>query len=187
MKELILASKSPRRKELLEKCGIPFTVEAADIDETLNPELSLREAVEDLSLRKAEEVLRHHPDAVVLGSDTIVVIHDQVLGKPADRNEAARMLELLSGNTHQVITGFAFVSNRESFSDCTVSNVTFNSLTPKEIDEYISSGEADDKAGAYGIQGLAGRFISQIEGDYYAVMGLPLSRVYSECKNLETY
>ncbi len=187
MKRLILASKSPRRKELLEKTGIPFDIDAAEIDETLNPSLSLSDAVRDLSLRKASAVLERHPDAVVLGSDTIVVIDDMVLGKPKDRQDAKNMLESLSGKTHQVITGFALVSDRKTVSDVSVSHVTFAPLSEAEIDTYLTSGEADDKAGAYGIQGLAGKFITRIEGDYYAIMGLPLSRVYQELKNINSY
>ena len=187
MKQLILASKSPRRRELLEKCGIPFEIDAAEIDETLDPSLSLCEAIRDLSVRKASAVLERHPDSVVLGSDTIVVIDDRVLGKPHDREDARCMLEELSGRTHQVITGFAIVSNRRVHSDVSVSHVTFADLSVSEISTYLASGEADDKAGAYGIQGLAGKFITGIEGDYYAIMGLPLSMVYQELKNIDSY
>lgn len=187
MKQLILASKSPRRKELLAKCGIPFEIDAAEIDETLKDSCPLTEAIMDLSLRKASAVLLRHPSAAVLGSDTIVVVENRVLGKPADRDDARLMLQELSGRTHQVITGFALVSSKKTFCDVSVSNVTFTDLSSAEIEEYIASGEADDKAGAYGIQGLAGKFITKIEGDYYAIMGLPLSKVYQELKNLNTY
>ena len=187
MKKLILASKSPRRKELLEKCGIPFSVDAAEIDETLNPALPLSEAIMDLSVRKASAVLKRHPDAVVLGSDTIVVADGEILGKPKDREDAKRMLGELSDRTHQVITGFAFVSSEKVFRDVSVSDVTFSRLSEQEIEAYVSSGEADDKAGAYGIQGLAGKFITGISGDFYAIMGLPLSMVYQELKNIDSY
>lgn len=187
MKKLILASKSPRRKELLEKCGIPFSVDAAEIDETLNPALPLSEAIMDLSVCKASAVLERHPDAVVLGSDTIVVADGRILGKPKDRDEAKCMLGELSDRTHQVITGFAFVSSEKVFRDVSVSDVTFSRLSEQEIEAYVSSGEADDKAGAYGIQGLAGKFITGISGDFYAIMGLPLSMVYQELKNIDSY
>jgi len=187
MKKLILASKSPRRKEILEKCGIPFEIDAAEIDETLRSSLSLTDAIMELSVRKASAVLERHPDAVVLGSDTIVVIDNRVLGKPHDRNDARSMLEELSGRTHQVITGLALVSGKKTYTGVSVSHVSFAKLSEDEITEYLSSGEADDKAGAYGIQGLAGRFITNIDGDYYAIMGLPLSMVYQELKNLNSY
>ncbi len=187
MKQLILASKSPRRKELLEKCGVPFEIDAAEIDETLNSDCSLTDAIMDLSVRKASAVLKRHPEAAVLGSDTIVVIDNRVLGKPHDREEARRMLEELSGRTHQVITGLAFVSSKKTFTDVSVSHVSFAPLSEAEISEYLSTGEADDKAGAYGIQGLAGRFITNIDGDFYAIMGLPLSMVYQELKNIDSY
>ena len=187
MKQLILASQSPRRKELLEKCGIPFTVEAAEIDEALNPKITLEEAVMDLSMRKASFILSKHPDCAVLGSDTIVVADRKVLGKPSDRSEARAMLKILSGRTHEVITGFSLVSSKRTRRDVSVSHVTFAPLSEEEISLYLESGEADDKAGAYGIQGLAGKFITHINGDYYAIMGLPLSLVYAELKNLEMY
>lgn len=187
MKQLILASQSPRRKELLEKCGIPFLVEAADIDETLNPELPLEDAIQELSYRKAAAVLAHHPDAVVLGSDTIVVVDRTVLGKPENRREAEWMLRKLSGNTHQVITGICLLSSRREYRNVSVSDVTFMPLSEEEIRFYLESGEADDKAGAYGIQGLAGNYITSIRGDYYAIMGLPVSMVYAELKNINSY
>jgi septum formation protein len=185
MKPLILASQSPRRKELLEKCGVPFTVEAADLDETLNPELTLEEAVMDLSFRKAKAVLEVHPDAVIIGSDTIVVKDGKILGKPKDRKEAKEMLEMLSGASHQVITGLCILSKEREYRNVSVSDVTFAELTEEEIIDYLESGEADDKAGAYGIQGKAGNFITGIRGDYYAIMGLPVSMIYQELKNLK--
>ena len=187
MKSLILASKSPRRKELLEKCGIPFTVEAAEIDETLNEDLPLTEAIQDLSRRKAEAILKIHPDSVILGSDTIVVIDGKILGKPKDHDEAKQMLRELSGRSHQVITGFCLLSSLHCHTEVSVSEVYFTEMTEEEIDAYVATGEADDKAGAYGIQGLAGKFITKIEGDYYTIVGLPLSQVYQELKNLSNY
>ena len=110
MKELILASRSPRRRELLQKCGIPFTADAADLDETINPDNPLQEEIQALSFRKAEAVLKRHPDAIVIGSDTIVTIHGEVLGKPHDHEDAKRMLRELSGTTHEVITGLCILS-----------------------------------------------------------------------------
>lgn len=187
MKKLILASQSPRRRELLEKCGIPFICEPADIDETITEGNDLSDEIHRLSRRKAEAVLALHPDAVIIGSDTIVAVDGKVLGKPKDRNEAREMLQMLSGNTHQVITGLCVISSRRCFQDVSVSHVTFAPLSSEEIDAYVSSGECDDKAGAYAIQGGAGRFITNIDGDYYAIMGLPLNSVYEELKNISLY
>lgn len=187
MKKLILASQSPRRRELLEKCGIPFTCEPADIDEAIDDSRDLADEIRRLSRRKAEVILVRHPDAVVVGSDTIVAVNGRVLGKPADREDAARMLKMLSGNTHQVITGLCVISDRKIFQDVSVSHVTFAKLSDEEIRDYVSSGECDDKAGAYAIQGGAGKFITNIDGDYYAIMGLPLNSVYEELKNMSDY
>ncbi len=187
MKKLILASQSPRRRELLEKCGIPFTCEPADIDETIDDSRDLSEEIRRLSLAKAAVILKKHPDAVVVGSDTIVAVEGKVLGKPKDRDEARKMLKMLSGHTHQVITGLSVLSSRRQFQDVSISHVTFAPLSDDEIGAYVSSGECDDKAGAYAIQGGAGKFITNIDGDYYAIMGLPLNSVYEELKNISDY
>ena len=187
MKKLILASQSPRRKELLEKCGIPFVTEPADIDETLEPEGTLVGQIGILSRRKAMAVLSQHPDAVVLGSDTIVAVDGKILGKPENEEEAADMLRQLAGRTHQVITGVCLISRKKEYVDVSVSNVTFAPMTEEEIREYIATGECMDKAGAYGIQGYGGKYITHIDGDFYAIMGLPLNLVYEEMKNINDY
>ena len=187
MKKLILASQSPRRKELLEKCGHPFQVEAADIDETIDQSKDLTEEIKRLSFRKAEHVLRQHGDAVVVGSDTIVTIDGKVLGKPSDAQEAAEMLRELSGRTHQVITGLCILSRNRIFLDASVNDVVFAEMTEEEIRKYVETGEPMDKAGAYAIQGIASRYITGIHGDYYANMGLPLCMAYEELKNLDQY
>ena len=179
MKKLILASKSPRRKELLEKCGIPFSVDAAEIDETLNPALPLSEAIMDLSVRKASAVLKRHPDAVVLGSDTIVVADGEILGKPKDRADAVRMLRDLSGREHAVVTAVTLRDSRreETFSDTTL--VWFKELSDSEIDYYIDNFRPFDKAGAYGVQEWIGYIgITRLEGSYFNVVGFPVQRVY---------
>lgn len=187
MKELILASRSPRRRELLQKCGIPFTADAADLDETINPGNPLQEEIQALSFRKAEAVLKRHPDAIIIGSDTTVTIHGEVLGKPHDHEDAKRMLRELSGTTHEVITGLCILSDRRNYQTVTVNQVSFFPLSEEEISSYVESGEADDKAGAYGIQGLAARYVKSIEGDFYSIMGLPVSLVYEELKNRNSY
>ena len=184
--KLILASQSPRRQELLGVLTPDFSVCPADIDETLEPGLSLTEQVARLAARKAEAVRRIHPDAAVIGSDTIVACEGTVLGKPRDEDEARRMLNLLSGRTHQVVTGVALaLPNGETLRDATVTKVTFAPLVRREVSDYIRSGEPMDKAGAYGIQGRGARFITGIEGDYYSVMGLPVRRLYEMLRAAE--
>lgn len=184
MKKIILASQSPRRREILEKCGISFTVEPADLDESINDSRPLQEEIMRLAERKAESVLQRHPDAVVIGSDTVVTIDHRVLGKPKDKQQAHDMLKSLQGRTHQVITGLAILSREHTFTDVSISDVTFCRMSDEEIDRYISCGECMDKAGAYGIQGTAGRYITEIHGDYYSIMGLPLHIAYRELSKI---
>jgi len=187
MKKIILASKSPRRKELLEKCGIEFECMPMNIDESLNEGDTLEEKIRILSQRKASACLDAYPDAVVIGSDTIVTVDEKILGKPKNREEAKEMLRELSGRTHRVITGLCIISSARTYTDVSVSEVTFAPLSEEEIDAYTESGECDDKAGSYAIQGLGGKFITHISGDYYAIMGLPLNLVYEELKNIDLY
>lgn len=177
-RKLILASQSPRRKEILSKCGIPFTVDVACIDETIDESLPLAEAVMDLSWRKARAVLDRHPDGVIIGSDTIVTLKRKIYGKPKDRADAREMLKELSGCTHEVMTGVCVLSKDSCRKEVSVTKVTFTELDDEEIERYLSTDEAYDKAGAYAIQGQAGCWISRMDGDYYSVMGLPLSRIY---------
>jgi septum formation protein len=189
---LVLASASPRRQELLRNAGIPFTVQPADIDETPRAGESARVCAERLAREKALEVWRRRPGQVVLGADTVVVVDETILGKPADREDALRMLRLLSGRIHLVITGVCVVKSAASFdlpgvddvtaeiktaSETTL--VTMNEISEEEIQAYIATGEPMDKAGAYAIQGMASRWIPRIEGDYSNVVGLPVALVYS--------
>ena len=187
MKKFILASKSPRRKELLEKCGISFTCDPADINETVDLSLAKTEAIRLLAYRKAEEVFKRHREDIVIGSDTIATIDDMILGKPKNREDAAGMLERLQGRTHMVITGLCILSDQRCYSDVSVAKVTFAKMDRKEIEKYVATGECDDKAGAYGIQGIGGRYVKRIEGDYYTIMGLPLNMVYEELRNQSLY
>lgn len=187
MKNLILASQSPRRKELLEKCGYPFICIPANIDETINFENNLENEIEDLAYKKAKFILNQFPNSIVIGSDTIVTIDGEVLGKPKDKNEAFIMLKKLQGKTHHVITGLCLLSSIKKYVNHSTSYVTFAPMSDKEINEYISTGECDDKAGAYAIQGYGGKYISKIDGDYYTIMGLPLNMVYNALKNIEDY
>ena len=175
--QLILASASPRRKALLSLFGIPFTVRAADIDETMDPEKLPFDEVARVSRLKALAVRREEED-VVIAADTIVVCQGKVLGKPHSEAEAASMLRLLSGRDHQVMTGctILFGNRAETFTE--VTSLHFRPLSEKEIQKYVQSGEPMDKAGSYGIQGGAALFCEKLEGDYYNVMGLPVCRLY---------
>lgn len=177
-KRLILASASPRRKELLQDINIPFEVIPSSIDEKLNKNLRLEEAIEQLAYDKAYDVFCHHKDAVVLGCDTMVCIDGKALGKPSCFEDAKRMLKALQGNTHQVISGVAILSSKGCDVFHEVTNVTFYDMEETELLSYLDSEEPYDKAGAYGIQGKGKLFVKKIEGDYFNVVGLPIARVY---------
>ena len=190
---LILASASPRRRELLTQAGLKFTVAAADLNENLLPDEAAAAYVQRLAEEKAQSVWNAHqssdtPDdpLMVLGADTCVVCDGHILGKPADTTDARRMLELLSGRTHAVLTGLAVISGRKIVRDVEVTQVTFNQLNDREIAQYIANGEPLDKAGAYGIQGYAARWIPRIEGCYFNVMGLPIARTVALLTEAET-
>jgi len=204
---LFLASASPRRQELLRNAGIPFIVQPADIDETPCSNESPRNCVERLAREKALAVFATRPSDCVLGADTIVVIDETILGKPRDADDAARMLRLLSGRTHQVITGVCLAGavassqlpvasktgtpisplsinktpttgNWQLATASETTLVTLNELSDDDIRAYIATGEPIDKAGAYAIQGIASRWIPRIEGDYSNVVGLPVALVW---------
>ena len=173
---LILASQSPRRRELLGLFHIPFTVCAADIDESMDPEKSPREEVARVSRAKALAVPRL-PGDVVVAADTIVVCDRRVLGKPRDEADAVRMLTMLSGREHQVMTGLTVLNDQQAVTCTEVTEIQFRALSPEEIEAYVRTGEPMDKAGAYGIQGGAALFAQGLVGDYYNVMGLPVCRL----------
>ena len=177
--DIILASKSPRRRALLEQMGVrDFRIVTPDIDEHMDRDLPPAELVRQISLEKAQAVAAQaDPNTVVISSDTVVALDGVVLGKPADKEEAFRMLSLLSGNRHQVYTGLTVLRGEQVFSQWEETAVTFRSLTAEEIEAYIATGEPMDKAGAYGIQGYGALFIEGISGDYYNVMGLPVCRL----------
>ncbi len=177
MATLYLASGSPRRRELLAQIGVPFVTLSASIDETALPGEAAPGYVERLALDKARAglaSLSDCSDAVVLGADTAVVLDGQILGKPQDRAEALGMLAALSGREHQVLTAVALVSRARSTVQVVSSRVSFRALQPGEAEAYWATGEPCDKAGSYGIQGLAAVFVSQLQGSYSAVVGLPL-------------
>ena len=180
--KLILASGSPRRAEILRNAGFSFAVQPAHIDETLQPNERSEDYVLRLAKAKAQLVAAKNSaeHAFVIGADTAVVCNGRIFGKPADAAYAREMLSALSGTTHEVLTGIAIVRvfDGKNVPEVATTRVTFLPLTPEDIDAYIVSGEPFDKAGAYGIQGLGGKFVSRIEGCYFNVMGLPLSRVW---------
>lgn len=173
---LVLASASPRRKDLLARLGAPFSTRPAEIDETQAP----GEAPDDYVLRLAKEKAKAvwHEGEWTLGSDTTVVLNDSVLGKPEDAADASRILRALSGKTHAVLTGICFFNGSREESCVERTRVTFDSLSGEEIDTYIETGEPFGKAGAYAIQGHGARFVRRIDGCYYNVVGLPVNQVY---------
>jgi len=213
MSRLILASASPRRRELLAQAGFEFDVCPAHIPEQPRPGEDPEAYVTRLALEKAQAVYNSQgtrgkgnegtekqgsgsrvqvsgrdvalEDWVVLGADTTVTLDGHILEKPQDAEDAKRMLRMLSGRTHRVITGVAFVDARGVEVAAETTNVTFATLSEEEIAEYVASGEPMDKAGAYGIQGLASKFVERVEGCYFNVIGLPLSQVYRYLKSLE--
>lgn len=177
--KLILASGSPRRTEILERAGWPHEVMVAGIDESVRPQEDPATYVQRLARSKAEAVAQRLEAGLVLGADTTVVIDGQILGQPCDEADARRMLDLLNGRWHEVLTGVALVRvGGESRVDYETTRVRFAEMSANEIDWYIASGEAFGKAGAYGIQGKAALFIEEIQGDYFNIMGLPIRLVY---------
>ncbi len=183
-KKFILASKSPRRIELLKVLDIDFTVIPSNICEEIKKELTNEEVVMDLALQKAEDISSRNPDAYVLGFDTLVILDGIPIGKPKDKDDAFRMLRSLSGKTHTVLTGCAIVSNiyRDTFYSS--ADVTFNEMSDEEINEYIDTEEPMDKAGAYGIQAYGSKFIKEVKGDYFTIVGLPIAKLYNKLKVL---
>ncbi|BAH42808.1 septum formation protein Maf [Brevibacillus brevis NBRC 100599] len=173
---LILASSSPRRRELLQTLGLSFTVITSDVDETTAEHLTASEVVEELSLRKAKEVASRLTEGVVLGSDTVVVLDDQILGKPIDEMDAYRMLSMLQGQEHTVYSGVALIDVETGRTEVShsLTHVRIRALTEQEIKSYIATGEPMDKAGSYAIQGIGATIVEGINGDYFTVVGLPL-------------
>jgi len=174
-KKIILASKSPRRQEILRNGGIEFNVKPSGITEDIKEELSPRQLAEELSKRKAQYVAKFNSLSIVIGADTVVAFGNRVLDKPKSESYAIETLRTLSGKTHQVFTGFTIIDTKsgKSLTSSEKTDVTFRKLTDEEIKTYVNSGDPMDKAGAYGIQSGAGVFIDHIDGDYLNVVGLP--------------
>ena len=175
-KKIILASKSPRRRELLSKVVDSFTVIVSDVDEYTEG-IKAHDIPKVLSQRKARDVFSTHMDCVVIGADTVVVLGDEVLTKPEDENDAKEMLKKLSGKEHEVISGCTVISKFGEVSFTDITKVKFYDLTDKEIDDYVKTGEPMDKAGAYGIQGKGYFLVEYINGDYNNVVGLPIAKL----------
>ena len=182
---IVLASQSPRRSDILRQAGIPFVARPANVDEAARPGESPHDYVRRVARDKALAAAAATGD-IVLGADTTVVVDGEILGKPADSADAARMLGLLAGREHQVLTGICLRRGDEMIIDCTTTRVWFRPLTRAEIAQYVATGEPMDKAGAYAIQGLAAKFVERIEGSYTNVVGLPIELVQQMLRKMET-
>lgn len=187
MKRIILASQSPRRRELLENIGLEFEVKVDNSPEIVDETMEIEEIVKCLSAKKAENVSKtlDNEDCVVIAADTVVAFEDRILGKPKDEEDAKNMLKILSGNVHFVYTGISVLDNKtgKCISDFEKTKVRFREITDSEINSYIKSGEPMDKAGSYGIQGLGSVFVEKICGDYFNIVGLPISKLCGILKN----
>lgn len=181
---LVLASASPRRKELISLISDDVIIHPSNADETIPDNISPDSVAEYLAVKKATSVAADFKNDTVIGCDTAVIIDDEILGKPADQDDARRMLRLLSGKTHKVITGCAIIKNGKSLSFSETTYVTFYPLSDKEIEDYILTLEPNDKAGAYGIQGFGSLLVKEIQGDYFNVVGLPVAKLNKMLKKI---
>ena len=182
--EIILASNSPRRKELLGLTEYKFTIKTKEVEEILDKSLPVTKQIENIAYSKAKEVAKENPDALVIGADTVVVINDKILGKPKDKEDARNMMKLLQNNIHQVITGVALCYNNQVELFHEITDVEFYPMTDEEIENYVNIADIYDKAGAYAIQGDAALYIKKINGDYYNVMGLPIAKLFNKLKKI---
>ncbi len=183
MKKIILASSSPRRKELLKTAGLEFEVHVKDVDESVPEGTPSAEAAKMTAAKKAAVIAEEYKNDIVIGADTIVVANGRILGKPKDEADAEEMLKMLSGIEHEVITGVCIICDGTAQNFAQISKVKFYDLTDEEIKAYVASGEPMDKAGSYGIQGLGCTLVEKIEGDYFNIVGLPVAEVCKRIKN----
>ena len=188
-KKIILASASPRRKEILEKTGLKFMVDASDYEEDLSLRMPARRLARYLSCEKAKAIANRYKNAIIIAADTIICLDDKVFGKPRNESDAKRMLNIMNGRSHYVITGFTVIDTGEgqSVSRSIVTKVYFKKITRKWIEEYVSTGEPLDKAGAYAIQGLGAAIVKKIEGDYNNVVGLPIDALMKALRKFGVY
>ncbi|MBC7472832.1 MAG: septum formation inhibitor Maf [Candidatus Sericytochromatia bacterium] len=190
--KIVLASASPRRKELLGLIKLEFEIIPSKIDEILDQSLPVNQQIEKISFEKANDIAQKmNQDCVVIGADTVVEINGKILGKPIDQDDAKKMLKMLSGNTHRVITGVSIINTKDNFvvTDHQITEVKFRDLTEEEIDNYVNSGEPMDKAGSYGIQGLGVMIVEGIKGCYTNVVGMPiplLTKILNEKFSIKT-
>ena len=191
MRKLILASSSPRRKALMEKTGIPFVVEPSSFEENMQQAKPAIDLANELSLGKAQDVAVKHPgeDAVILAADTFVVLDNAFLGKPKSREEAKEMLKKLSGKIHHILTSFTIIDTTtgKTYTDCIDSSIQMKNLSEKEIEDYLDKGTYTDKAGAYAIQEVKDTFVTEIEGDYDSIVGLPVVDVINHLQDFGIY
>ena len=182
--KIILASQSPRRRDILQTVGVRFDICPADVDETVDPSLSPDEAVKEISRRKAKKVFEEHKDedVLVIAADTVVSINGEILGKPKDEKDAHRMLSMLSDAPNYVYTGYTLMTHGKTYTDAECTAVYFRALDEKDIARYIATGEPFDKAGGYGIQEKGDLFVRRIEGDYFNVVGLPVCALYEAAR-----
>lgn len=185
LRPLILASQSPRRRELMMLLNMPFSSENPNVEEIIRTDIKLEKAIEELAYLKAADVLSRHPHATVIGSDTVVVVDGEVLGKPANPDDGKAMLRKLSGRKHEVITAVAILTENTKKVFHSKAEVTFYPLDDAWIDSYIASGSPLDKAGAYGIQDRGALMVKAIKGDYYTIMGLPIAEVHQVLRALK--
>ncbi|MDF2558424.1 MAG: septum formation inhibitor Maf [Bacillales bacterium] len=183
MKKVILASTSPRRKELMSLLNVPFVIDAKEVDESFDACLSPAEVVQFLAEKKAKIIAETNPDAIVIGSDTVVVFKNEIIGKPTSTENAIEILEKLSGETHQVYTGVAILNGEVSEVFYEATDVKFFDLTQEEIEWYVATNEPLDKAGAYGIQGYGSTLVEKINGDYFTIVGLPVAKLKRKLKD----
>lgn len=181
--KIILGSKSPRRKELLSLLGYEFNVVVSDVDENVTY-TTHQEMVLKIALKKAEPISASYPDDLIICADTIVVCNDVILGKPKDKEDCRKMIKFLENKDHFVSTAVVLVYKNQTYHFIEETQVWVSKISDEEIEEYISTTEPYDKAGGYGIQGIFSKFIEKINGDYYNVMGLPISRLYKEIKRI---
>lgn len=176
---IILASASPRRKEILENTNTKFEIIKSEIDEVILDNELPSQVVMRLAFEKSIDIALKHPDSLVIGADTVVVLNNNILGKPKDSSDAFNMIKQLSGKTHQVITGISLINlnANQKIIEYVVSNVKFKNLSEEDIKDYIQTNESLDKAGAYGIQGFGAMLVEEIQGDYFNIVGLPISRL----------
>ena len=186
MKQIILASKSPRRKALLEQIGLKFTVDVSDIDESKYLHSNPESLAKSLSIAKAEKIAEKYKDAIIIAADTVVILNKEIIGKPKDKKDAVKMLRKLSGKTHVIITGFTILDTKtkKEITEFVQSKVRFKKMTGKEIDQYVKTGEPLEKAGCYGIQDKGAIFIEEVKGDFFNVVGLP---IFALSQNLKKF